>query len=95
MSSTTLEQGTSSRSYAAHPAKIVIFDVERQFPLFNSNPFTLPDLMNQVYRPDRLWYLTENLYNLAGEVDLDVPKRFYLLFFHAYLRIFLSGARSS
>ena len=78
MSSTFLEQGTTSKSYAPHPLKIIIFDVQSNFSLFTSPPFGLPDVMNQIYRPDRLWYVTENLYNLALEVDLDIPKGLHI-----------------
>ena len=89
MSSHTFAQGTNPFFFAASPLKVIIFDEATHAAVFQSSPFGEKDLMNKVYKSDRLWYLTENLYNFSYSVDTEVPKRFHFLPLFPFLHIFL------
>ena len=91
MSSQSLSQGTTSQSFAPHPLKVIVFELNSHCPIYHSRPFGMEKIMNEVYKQERLWFLTENLYNLAISVDLEVPKGFFSPFsYHSSLHMYSS-----
>lgn len=78
MKSETLEQGDTPRAFAAYPLKVMIYDVNTHYPIYESRIFEIRENMNIIYLQDRIWFVTENLYNFSSSVDLDVPKCMFL-----------------